>query len=282
VRLGLLLLSLIALASCAGDPGPPAAGRAPHLRPPTPGALRLGGSGAMLPLAVALGRSFAGHGLRIVVEESLGSGGGARAAAEGAVDLGLISRALSPAERRLGLTELRVATDAVVVAGGASVPVDNLTSAELRALYAEPRGRFADGTLATVLLRDRGESANAALERAVPGLRAWAPWPRRRVLYHEAAMIEALASTPSAIGVASLGGLAAGGHRLRPLALDRRRPSLEALADGSWPATRPLSFVARPDRLERARPFLAFIRSEAGRRISRELGFLPDDPSHAP
>ena len=276
MRTAPLLLSLLA-SGCAGDPGPPA-GLAPRLRPPTPGVLRIAGSGAMLPLAAALGRAFAGRGaLRVVVEESIGSGGGARAAAEGAVDLGMISRPLSPAERRLRLTELAVARDAVVVAASPSVTVDSLSSAELRDLYAGTCSRFADGSPATVLLRDRGESANAALERAVPGLRAWSSSPRRRVLYHEAAMIEALASTSNAVGVASLGGLAAGGHaQLRALALDGRRPSLQALADGSWPATRALAFVARPDRLERARPFLAFVGSEQGRSVSRALSFLPD------
>ena len=162
MRSDLLLLALLAH-GCAGDPAPPAAVRTPSLRGPPPGVLRIAGSGAMLPIASAFGRAFRGPRLRIVVEESIGSGGGARAAAEGVVDLGMISRPLSAAERRLALTELPVARDAVIIAAGPSVPVDNLSSAELRALYAGTRTRFADGSPAIVLLRDRGESANAAL-----------------------------------------------------------------------------------------------------------------------
>jgi len=177
----------------------------------------------MAPLALALGRAHRGP-LRVVVEESLGSGGGARAAADGAVDLGMISRELSPDERRLGLLEVLVARDAVVVVAAPGVPVVGLTREELRGLYAGSRRSYPDGTAASVLLRERGESANAALLRAVPGLSLWPPLPGRRVLYHEAAMIEALASTPGAIGVGSLGGLA--GHpQLRALALDGRTAS---------------------------------------------------------
>ena len=84
-----------------------------------------------------------------------------------------------------------------------------------------------------------------------------------------------LAATPGALGVFSLGALLAHGPALKVLALDGRAPTTTALADGSWRATRDLSFVFRRDRAERTRPFLAFVTSEEGRRVTLASGYLP-------
>ena len=235
----------------------------------------------MVPLSVDLARRYRERGSagpRIVVEESVGSGGGIRATCDGVVDLGMVSRPLTDKELGLGLVVVPVARDAVVVAVSSRVPVAGLTAGALRALYAGERRAFPDGTPASVLLRDRGESANAVLERAVPGLHATGATHGRRILYSEEAMVEALVSTPGGLGVCSLGVLVARRSPLRALALDGRAPSAASLADGSWPATRPLMFVARPDRLARGRGFLDFVRSEEGQRIVRENGLEPTPP----
>lgn len=272
----------LALTACSGDPPPPSTARAAAMMEPAPGVIRIAGSGALSPLL----RSFAaewsrrrGASPRIVVEESLGSGGGVLAAADGAVDLGMISRALTVDERRLGLREFEVALDVVVIAANPEVPVSGLSSPELRALLTGESRRFADGSPATVLLRDRGESANGALDRAVPGLAevregAYARG-RMRVIYHDSAMVEALAATSGAIGVTSLGVLGGGRSSLKVLALDDRIASVQALADGSWPATRRLALVMRSDRVERVQPLLDLIASEEGAALTRAAGYLP-------
>jgi phosphate transport system substrate-binding protein len=282
-----LLLSVllpILSAGCDQDPPPPPPAAAPLLQP-DPAALHVAGTGAMGPLAMRLSLLFAERGgtPRVVVEESIGSGGGVRAAAEGAVDLGMVSRPLSEKERRLPLVLLPVGRDAVVLAAHAGVSVVGVSSAELAALYAGKGHSFADGTPATVLLRDGKESANQALERAVPALtplREEAYRSRRlRVLYHDSAMAAALASTPGAIGVSSLSAVLTFRLPLKLLALDGVTPSLASLRDGSWRATRGLFFVARPDRLGRARSFLTFVFSPEARRLAAESGYLlPDRP----
>jgi phosphate transport system substrate-binding protein len=279
MRLAPLIAAASLAAACAGDPPPPSPARESRAHPPTPSLLRLAGTGTMVPLSVDLARRHRERsplGPRIIVEESIGSGGGVRAALDGVVDLGMVSRPLTSKERRLGLVVVPVARDAVVVAVSSRLPVEGLSSGELRALYAGERRVYPDGTPAVVLLRDRGESANAVLEGAFPGLRASGPAGRgRRTLYSEEAMVEALVSTLGGVGVCSLGVLVSRRSPLRALALDGRVPSAATLADGSWPATRPLMFVARRDRLERARVFLDFVRSEEGRGIVRENGFEP-------
>lgn len=276
------IAALIFACACAGDPPPPLAAPAdvvPAAAPAAePGVLRLAGSGAMIPLAHALASAWQRRGepLRLVVEESLGSAGGVAAAHEGAIDLGMISRGLQPAEQALGLVLVPVATDAVVIAAHPGVPVHELGWAQLTALYCGTTRQFPDGSPAAVLLRDRAESANRVLEVAAPGLSSCAaprsPW---RVLYHDAAMLEALASTPNAIGVTSLGLLTAAGSKLEVLSLDGKRAGVDALLDKSWPLIRPLAFVARPDRLPQARAFLDFVASPEGAAVIRESGHGP-------
>jgi phosphate transport system substrate-binding protein len=274
------MMLLVALSACEADPPPPR----PEAAPPEtsePGTVRLLGTGAMTPLASRLAAAWSERHpeLKIVVEPSVGSGGGVRAAADGAVDLGMISRPLSSSEQALGLVQMPVARDAVVIAAHPAISVEGLSVAELEALYAGRSEMFADGTRAVVLLRDAQESANLALERWLPSIEASRKEAYRtrrlRVLYHDDAMGSALASTPGAIGVFSLGAVRSVELRLRVLSIGGVRPSVESMADGSWRATRDLSFVLRPDRAARVRLFLEFVRSDEGQEIARRSGYLP-------
>ncbi len=181
------------------------------------------------------------------MEPSIGSGGGIAAARDGAVDLGLVSRPLRP-EEAADLERVDLARDAVVLAAAADVAVDDLSSDDLHRLYrGELRGL-------TVLLRDEAESANAALESVHPGLaddrRRSAASGRFRVLDHDDAMALALATTPRAVGVFSLGALR---PPLRALRIDgvgplRRGGGPGHLACGADPRSRLPARAARPGR----------------------------------
>jgi phosphate transport system substrate-binding protein len=246
--------------------------------PSTPGQVRLAGSGAATPLvreALAVLRPRTPE-TTWLLEDSVGSAGGVAAVADGAVDVGLVSRPLNDAERTLGLEVETVALDAVVVAAHPDVSAEGLTSDELRALYAGAKRTWPGGAAATVLLRDRGESANAALERAVPGLVASRAGELHfRVLFHDAAMVEALASTPGALGVSSLALLSGAQARIQVLALDGLLPDARALEEGRWPATRPISLVYRAERRAAVTPLLGLLRSAEGAAIARRAGYQP-------
>lgn len=281
----LLLLLLLLLAGCEGDPPPPPPREAPP-EAPEEGVLRLAGTGAMIRLGHRLAEAWAaterGGEARLVVEASVGSGGGVRAARDGAVDLGMISRPLTQSERGWGLVETPVARAAVVIAAHPSLPLDGLSTEELTRLHAGEPLSAPDGTRVTLLLRDREESANTALERLVPGLkehRERAYRTRRfRVLYHDEAMREALASTPGAVGVVDLGAATATRSRLRLLALDGAKASREAIRRGDWKAVRTLAFVHRADRAGRVAGFLAFVASPEGRALIEDNGDVPEGP----
>ena len=273
--------ALALVAACAGDPPPPPSANAVASFAPDSTVVRVVGTGAMTPLAMRLAAAWTEHlrGEPVVVEASVGSGGGIRAAVEGAADLGMISRGLTDNEMHLQLLVVPIARDAVVLATHPGVGAKNLTSAQIMDFYSGSVTMFPDGTPVTVLLRDRQESANGVLDRMVPGLAAIREEARRthrfQVLYHDDAMGVTLATLPGALGVFSLGVAVTGKVPLNIPAIDGVVPSLTTMADGSWIATRELAFVLRPDRLERVRPFLKFVGSSDGRQLIEASGYLP-------
>lgn len=275
VRCVPLLTSLMVLVACAGDSPPPAPKAETGVLAPMPDALLAMGSGAATPLLQALARAYGTRHPRLPVrvEPSVGTAGGIAAARDGAVDLGLVGRALGPGEAP-SLERVSVARDAVIFAAAPDVERDGLTRDEVRRLYA------GDRTIGlTLLLRDPQETANEAVERAMPDLRelreAATRAGRFRVLDHDDAMAHTLLTTPHALGVFSFGAIRSWRLPLRPMSLDGVVPSVESLENGTWPAIRTVGIVFRSERRSRVSPFLAFIFSPEGKAVSRSNGFLP-------
>ena len=289
MRLPLLLALLAGLcASCAGDLPPPPPSRAVTIGTPDRDAIHLGGTGAMTPLMTLLSEEWTRRGStpHLLIEESIGSGGGIRAAYDGAIDLGMVSRPLNDEEQKLGLVVISAGRDVVALVAHPGLVADGFRSEELPALYRGEQTRFAGGGTAVPLLRDRSESANAALDRVVPGLlpaREQAYKQRRlRILYNDRAMAEAIAATPGAFGVFSLSWLLAYRLPLKVLSIDGVRPSPEAVADHRYLGSRELYFVARQERLPRTTAFLTFLRSPEVRTLIRAYGYLPAPQADSP
>src|SRR5687768_2980829 len=116
---------------------PPAVPSSPQRAADRAGPIALAGSGGNLPLTRALAEAFEARtpGARLVVQESIGSTGGVRAVAEGAIDVGLVSRSLRAAERGLGLETIPYARVAVVLATHPGVSDHGLTRADVLAVY---------------------------------------------------------------------------------------------------------------------------------------------------
>lgn len=282
-RRSLLLLGALALAACDdGAPPQPVASQQPA--PVDPAVIRIAGTGAGIPLVTRLAQAWntARPSPRVLVEPSVGTTGGIRAAHDGAVDLGLSARALLPRESSLGLLQLPVARDAVVFAAHPSVKVRDLPCSTLVDMMEGRTTRFPDGTPALLLLRDRDDTAHSALELMFPQLRPARDHAYRsrrlRVLRHDDAMGEALSATPGAVGPFSLGAISADRLALEVLSIDGLAPTPETISDGRWKAVRDISFVLRPDRLPHVVAFLGFVSSSDGQRLMRDAGYLPLPP----
>jgi len=250
-------------------------------RPPddTSEALVLAGSGSNLPVTRALAAAFATTGAaQPVVHVSIGSGGGIRALRDDAIDIALVSRALKPDERAQGLVAVPYARVPVVVGAHVSVPETGLPREKLASLYAGEIATWDDGTPLVVLQREQGDSSHAAVARVLPEfarIDAEAYQAKRwRVLYNDEAMDAALASTEGAIGLLGSGRIDPE-LAIRALEIDDVEPTVERLADGSYPFSKDLSFVTLGEPDARALAFIRFAMSPAGQAIVAAHGCLP-------
>jgi phosphate transport system substrate-binding protein len=273
-----------------GALGAGAAKKGPAPRAPEAGAaLDLAGSGSNVPLVRVLAKAFGERapGVRVVVHESIGSTGGVRAARDGQVELGLVSRPLTADEAKLGLVVVPHARVAVVVAAHPGVREDDLGAADLVTLYRGERSRFRDGAPVVVLQRERGDSSHLVVGREVPGFAAANDDALRagrwRVLYHDRAMQEALMATDGAIGLFDLGQIVSQNLPLRVLAVDGVAPTPENVRAGRYRFVKDLAFVSAGAPSGAAAAFLEFVRSPEGREATRRAGYLPlPDDAEAP
>lgn len=279
-RLGNLLLGgavllLLALAVPA-SPVPTAAAE--------PSSLIFAGGGSGVPIVRLLAEAFARArpDVRIDVPASIGTSGGIRAAADGAITVGLIARPLRDTEKGLGLTALTYARTAVVIGAHPRVADNNITVAELVEVYRGKKTRWRDGQEIIVLTREPGDSVIEVLQERVPGFsEAYAESQRTKrwtTLYSAQQMNEVLARTPYAIGVSDMGVITSERWPIKVLNYNGVYPLPQYVTNGRYPLVKILAFVFRREGLPTgARAFMDFVRSKDGTRILRASGYLPGE-----
>jgi phosphate transport system substrate-binding protein len=265
--------------------GDPSTGTAPVGTPKPANLLRLAGSGSNLPLTRELAEAFEARRpwQHARVHESIGSSGGIRATLDRAIDIGLISRPLKTSEADKGLQTFPYARVAVVFAGNPSVPVRGLTREMVLDLYSGRMKFWSDGSPATVLQREPGDSSHLAAHKVIPGFEAidHQAWDERRfrVLFNDRAMQDALLATPGAIGLFDSGLATIQELPLAVLEFEGKRAREELVRTGEYPLFKDLAFVIttdEPDPL--ALEFIAFVYSDDGQAIIRKSGYVPLDP----
>lgn len=180
---------------------------------------------------------------------SLGTGGGLRALAAGALDLALAARTLNEDERAKGLVERPLFRTPVVWAVHAEVPLQRVTTAELAALYAGRTPQWRDGLPVRLVLRPASD-VDTALTRALgPAMAEAADRAQVRAGVHLAATdgeaTEALERIAGSLGITTLGLLLAERRHVKVLALDGTEPGLAALAAGRYPHAKTVYAVTR-------------------------------------
>ncbi len=241
--------------------------------------LQLAGSGSNVPLTSALAAALPDTGRpRPFVHPSIGSRGGLRALLDGTIDLALVSRSLSPTERELGLVETPYARVPIIVAVHEGVPDDELSVAELVAIFSGERTAWSDGSPIAVLQREPGDSSHRVVSTSVPAFAeaneaAWEQ-AKYRVLYHDDDMRDALAATEGAIGLFGQGRIPPG-MPIRALRIEGVAPTLDAIADEAYLFTKDLSFVSAGPPTGAALAFVEFAHSASGREVVRAYGALP-------
>lgn len=240
------------------------------------------GSGSNVPVTRLLAEAFRRVRPEITIEvpASIGSGGATRAAADGAIAVGLISRPLKESERGWGLTALPYARTAVVIGAHPTVADDGLASQDLVQIYRGIKTRWSDEREIVVLTREPGDSSLQVLEHEIPGFLAASAESHRvrrwKTLYTDQEMTRMLALTPYALGLSDLGTITAERLPIKVLKLDGLLATPEHVRSGRYRLVKTLAFTFRRDRLAAdAQAFLEFVRGPEGAKILHANAYVP-------
>lgn len=252
--------------------------------PPSAAVLRMGGTGSALAVARLLVDAFSHEqpGLAPEIVPSLGSGGGIKALAAGALDVALSGRPLKDEERAKGLAAHPFARSPLGFTSPAAVAADEVTLAEIVDIYAGRIASWPDGSPLRLVLRPEGEFDTAVLRRISPAMAAALDSAYARAGLISAATdqenLDTLEKLPGSLGVAILGQIRAERRSLKMLRLDGVAPSTDTLASGEYRHQKALYLVLRPEPSPLAAAFAAFVVSPAGQGILAGIGgFLPPE-----
>lgn len=240
-------------------------------------AIRIGGTGMALAAMRDLSAAYAARqpAFRANVLPSLGSNGGLRAVAEGAIDIALTARPLETTEAAAGLRIAACARTPSVLVTSLAKP-QGIARGELAAMFGNAAKTWTDGTPVRIVLRTRDDSDNAFLADSFPGMAAALESARRRPDVPVAATDQENAELSERIvgSLAAMTLMQVTSERLnvRVLPIDGVLPDLAALESDTYGLARTFCLVLPQQENPVAEAFIVFIRSSDGRRLLREAG----------
>ena len=212
-----------------------------------------------------------------VTYDPTGSGTGIEAAANGTADIGLSSRALTDEEVASGLVGTEVALDGIAVIVNANSPVADLTVEQIAQIFT---GEITDwsevggdaGEIACI-----GREANSGTR---DGFESITGTEDACVLSQElnstGAVIQAVASSPNAIGYASLSAVE-GQEGIKAITVGGVACTEETVKDGTYEIQRPFVFVTTEgtELSEAAQAFFDFATSADASELISGAGAVP-------
>jgi phosphate transport system substrate-binding protein len=242
--------------------------------------LRIGGTGAGLATIGRLADALAAStpGFRSEVVPSLGSSGGLRALSLSRIDVALVSRPLSAAEKAAGLVAVPYGRTALVFASRMPRP-EGLTLPDVVAILRGTRTTWPDGSTLRLVLRPAADSDSILLATLSPGVAAAQADAQRRegllVGSTDQDAADLIEQVPGAVGISSLPVLLAERRPLHALALGGVAPDAASIASGRYPLVKTLFLVTRGEASGAAARLVEFAGSREGLRLLAEAGHAP-------
>ena len=212
-----------------------------------------------------------------VTYDPTGSGSGIEAVKNGTADIGLASRSLKDEEKADGLTETVIALDGIAVIVNAQSKVTDLTVEQIAKIFTgeitdwsqvggDPGAISCIGRESGSGTRDGFESITGTEDQCVLA----------QELSSTGAVIEAVRTTPGAIGYASLSAVQ-DQKDITVLTVGGVAPSEATVLDGSYAIQRPFVFATRTDEAlsDAAQAFFDFATSTAASDLIANAGAVP-------
>ena len=236
------------------------------------------GSTSMEKVIGALGESFmsANSGVTFTYNPT-GSGSGIKAVQEGRCDIGLSSRALKDEETASGLVGTTVALDGIAIIANPENPVSDLSVEQIASIYTGEITNWKDvgGNDAEIVLigREAGSGTRDGFESITDTKDACV---LSQELNSTGAVIQAVASSPNAIGYASLSAVE-GQEGIKAITVGGVACTEETVKDGTYEIQRPFVFVTKEgtELSEAAQAFFDFATSADASELISGAGAVP-------
>ena len=240
------------------------------------GSISMVGSTSMEKLANALSEAFMEKYPDVTVTaEFVGSGAGVEAVTNGTADIGNSSRSLKDEEKAAGVVENVVAIDGIAVCVDPANEVANLTKEQLTNIY--------NGTITNwkevggadepiiVIGREAGSGTRGAFEELVD-LKDACKYANE--LDSTGAVIAKVASTPGAIGYASLDAL---DDSVKALSLEGVEATAENIKAGNYFLSSPFVMATKGEISEQndlVQAWFDFVLGDEGQQVASEVGLI--------
>lgn len=243
--------------------------------------LSIVGSSTILPIVKRVATDFtAATGIRCKVSGG-GSDHGARSAAQGSADIGMVSRALHEDEAR-NLVATTFALDAVAVFVHERNPVTGLTREQIAGIYDGRHTQWhqIDSKAGNGRIYPVGKWPGRSTRELFDGFFGLVGrgYPAGvHMIGANVASILYVSLDPFAIGYVSVGSLdhaARQGAPVKILPIDGVAPSGENIVSGRYRYTRPLNVVTRGLPKGEAARFIEWMTGSVGQQAARDEGFL--------
>lgn len=240
------------------------------------GSISMVGSTSMEKLANALSEAFMEEYPDVTVTaEFVGSGAGIEAVTNGTADIGNSSRSLKDEEKAAGVVENVVAIDGIAVCVDPANEVADLTKEQLTNIYNGTVTNWkevggADEPI-IVIGREAGSGTRGAFEELVDLVDGC---KYANELDSTGAVIAKVASTPGAIGYASLDAL---DDSVKALSLEGVEATAENIKAGNYFLSRPFIMATKGEISEQndlVQAWFDFVLGDEGQQVASEVGLI--------
>jgi phosphate transport system substrate-binding protein len=232
------------------------------------------GSTSLQPLAEKLSAAYmtVNTGAEITIQGG-GSGVGVKSAQDGTAELGMVSRALTDAEKP-GLNVYTVAKDAIVVIVNPDVAVSGLTKVQIQNIFSGTITNWKEvggpDKPIIVVSREEGSGTRTAFQDMV--MAKGAVIVANAILQSSnGAILSTVSTTPDSISYLSLGFV---DKTVKVLSIDGVEGTLANAISGKYPVVRPLSFISKGEISGAVKAFIDWALGPDGQKIVTAQGYI--------
>jgi len=249
---------------------------------PVPAAevLTIGGTGSALGTMKLLASAFEKihPGTEVNVLKSLGSSGGIKAVAKGAIDIGLSSRLIREDERSEDLQVDKYSMSPLAIITNKDVNIQDISTEQLVSAFRGKTSTWPDGHRIRPIMRPATEIDIFIIKKISLEMRKAVEFAYSRKGLFTAVTDQECISTvervPGAFGFSTLAQIISEKRRVNVLAFNGITPSVQSLSDFTYHLFRSYYLVINKRPSIKVRNFLNFIYSSEGRSILEKSGNL--------